>query len=225
MANQKSTRTFKDTVFQHLATVGKALSSSTRLEILEVLSQAPRTVESIAQEVDQSVANTSHHLQSLKRARLVTSSRDGLYVTYSLSGDDVAVLLEQLNDVASRHIADLEKLSQEFFSARDGLEAIDKDTLLERLRDDDVVLIDVRPEEEYHSGHLPGALSVPVDSLEAQMARLPRDRTIVAYCRGPYCALSADAVKRLRQEGFDARRSDVSVITWSDDPRPGETGR
>ena len=220
MTDQKSNRTFKDAVYEHLATVGKALSSSTRLEILEVLCQAPRTVEAIARQVDQSVANTSHHLQALKRARLVTSRRDGLYVIYSLSGDDVAALLGQLNEVASRHIADLEQLSREFFDAREGLEAIGKKTLLERLRDDEVVLIDVRPEEEYDSGHLPGALSVPVDDLEARMADLPRDRTIVAYCRGPYCALSAEAVKRLREEGFEARRTEVSVALHPFRPPP-----
>ncbi len=217
MTEQRTNRTFKDAVYEHLATVGKALSSSTRLEILEVLSQAPRTVEAIAGQVDQSVANTSHHLQALKKARLVTSTRDGLYVIYSLSGDDVAALLGQLNEVARRHIADLEQLSQEFFDAREGLEAIDKKTLLERLRHDEVVLIDVRPEEEYDTGHLPGAVSVPVNSLEARMADLPRERTIVAYCRGPYCALSAQAVKRLREEGFDVYRSDVTVSTWSDE--------
>ena len=225
MTEHTTTRTFKDAVYQHLATLGKALSSSTRLEILEVISQAPRTVESIADEVDQSVANTSHHLQVLKKARLVTSRRDGSYAIYSLSGDDVAVLLEHFNDVARRHIADLEKLSREFFSARDGLEAIDKQTLLERLRDDDVVLIDVRPEQEYHSGHLPGAVSIPIDTLEAQMASLPRDRTIVAYCRGPYCALSADAVKSLRDKGFEAYRAEVSASSFSADPQSGVSER
>ena len=224
MSDSKTTRTFKDAVYEHLATVGKALSSSTRLEILEVLSQAPRTVESIAGQVDQSVANTSHHLQALKRARLVTSTRDGLYVIYSLSGDDVAALLGQLNEVASQHIDDLEQLCRAFFDAREGLEAIGKETLLERLREGEVVLIDVRPEEEYDSGHLPGALSVPVEALEARIADLPRDRTIVAYCRGPYCALSAEAVKRLREEGFEALRTEVSVSDWSDESTSGVSG-
>ena len=209
-----NTREFKDAVYEHLATVGKALSSSTRLEILEVLSQAPRTVESIAGEVDQSVANTSQHLQKLKKARLVTSTRDGVHVIYTLSGDDVAPLLEQLNRVATGHIAELEKLSRDFFTARDGLESVDQDTLLQRLKDDDVVLIDVRPEEEYSAGHLPGAISVPLNELEAHLANLPRGRSIVAYCRGPYCALSADAVRQLRAKGFEARRTEVSVSTW-----------
>ncbi len=208
------TRTFKNAVYDHLATVGKALSSSTRLEILEVLAQAPRTVDSIAAEVDQSVANTSQHLQKLKKARLVTGRRDGLYVIYSLSGEDVVELLDKLNRVADEHIKELEELATEFFGERDGLEAVDHHTLLERIKDGTAVLIDVRPEEEYDAGHLPGALSIPVDELEAHIESLPTDRTIVAYCRGPYCAWSAEAVNQLRARGYDARRADVSAPFW-----------
>lgn len=209
------TRTFKNAVYDHLATVGKALSSSTRLEILEVLAQAPRTVDSIATEVDQSVANTSQHLQKLKKARLVTGRRDGLHVIYSLSGKDVVEMLDQLNQVAGKHIKELEALATEFFGERDGLEAVDHHTLFERIKDGSAVLIDVRPEEEYDAGHLPGALSIPIDELEAHIESLPTDRTIVAYCRGPYCAWSADAVTQLRAKGYDARRADVSAPSWN----------
>jgi rhodanese-related sulfurtransferase/DNA-binding transcriptional ArsR family regulator len=208
---QTPSRTFKSAAYAHLAEVGKALSSPARLEMLELLAQAPRTVDVLAGEIDQSVANTSHHLQALKRAQLVTARRDGVHVIYSLAGADVAALLVQLQAVAAQHIAGLDKLTREFFAAPDGLEAVDRDTLLARLRANDVVLLDVRPEHEFQAGHLPGALSVPLETLEARLADLPRHRTIVAYCRGPFCTLSAEAAHRLRALGFDARRSDVSI--------------
>lgn len=210
MSKSKS-RTFKNAAYAHLAEVGKALSSPARLEILELLAQAPRTVEVLAGEIDQSVANTSHHLQALRRAHLVTTERDGLHVVYSIAGADVAELLVHLQDVATRHIAGLEALTREFFDDPAGFEPVDRDTLLERLRARDVTLLDVRPEQEYAEGHLPGALSVPLALLESRLDQLPRDRTIVAYCRGPFCTLSAEAVRRLRELGFDARRSDISV--------------
>jgi rhodanese-related sulfurtransferase len=208
---RSTSRTFKNAAYAHLAEVGKALASPARLEILELLAQAPRTVEVLAGEIDQSVANTSHHLQALKRAQLVATERDGLHIVYSLAGTDVATLLVQLQAVAARHIAGLEKLTREFFEDPDGLEAVDRETLLARLRANDVVLLDVRPEHEFEAGHLPGALSIPLEALDARLADLPRDRTIVAYCRGPFCTLSAEAAGRLRALGFDARRSDVSI--------------
>ena len=204
-------RTFKNAAYAHLAEVGKALSSPRRIEILELLSQAPRTVEVLAGEIGQSTANTSHHLQALKRARLVTTERDGLHVIYDLSGSDVAGLIAGLHAVATFHIADLEKLTREFFDDPAGNEPIDRDTLLIRLREADVFLVDVRPQAEFEAGHLPGALSLPLADLEARLSELPRDRTIVAYCRGPFCTFSAEATRRLRALGFDARRSDVSV--------------
>lgn len=208
--SKTKTREFKDAAYRHLAIVGKALSSSTRLEML---AQAPRTVESLAGQVNQSVANTSQHLQKLKKAHLVTSEREGLHVTYALSGPDVGRLVGELNEVATSHLEGLEKLAAEFFDGRDGLEVVDQATLLERLRNDEVVLIDVRPREEFEAGHLPGARSVPVEEVEAHVQSLPRDRAIVAYCRGPYCTFSAKAVQVLREQGFEAFRSDVSVIS------------
>jgi rhodanese-related sulfurtransferase/DNA-binding transcriptional ArsR family regulator len=204
-------RSFKNAAYAHLSEVGKALSSATRLEILELLAQAPRTVEVLAAEVEQSVANTSHHLQVLKRARLVTGERDGLHVVYSVAGEDVGTLLSTMQAVALRHLDALDKLTRDYFAKRDALEAIDPHTLLVRLRADDAVLIDVRPEHEFAAGHIPGALSVPLSALEAHLESLPKDRTIIAYCRGPFCALSADAARRLRELGFDARRTDATV--------------
>lgn len=214
-------RAFKDAAYAHLAEVGKALSSPARLEILELLAQAPRTVEVLAGEIEQSVANTSHHLQALKRAQLVATRRDGLHVVYSLAGADVAALLVQLQAVAAEHVAALEKLTREFFDDPAGLEPLDRDALLARLHTSDVVLLDVRPEREFDAGHLPGALSIPLPALEARLAELPKGRTIVAYCRGPFCTLSADAARRLRALGFDAVRSDVSVhsLALEGDPR------
>lgn len=203
-------RSFKNAAYTHLAEVGKALSSPARLEILELLAQAPRSVEVLAGEIDQSVANTSHHLQALKRAQLVTTEREGSRVVYSLAGADVAALLGQLQAVAAAHVAGLERLTRAFFADRDGLEPVDRDTLRMRLQSGEVVLLDVRPEHEFLAGHLPGALSMPLATLEARLGELPRDRAIVAYCRGPFCALSAEAARRLRALGFDARRTDAS---------------
>jgi rhodanese-related sulfurtransferase/predicted transcriptional regulator len=206
-------REFKNAAYAHVADVGKALAHPTRLELLELLAQAPRTVEALAREVDQAVANTSHHLQTLKRARLVVARRAGQFVEYSLAGEDVATLLAALQRVAGEHLAALQNLTRDYFAARDGLEALDPTALLRRLREDDAVLVDVRPEHEYAAGHLPDALSIPLPELEQRLGELRRDRPIIAYCRGPYCALSADAARRLRQLGFDARRTDASVTT------------
>lgn len=209
--NDPESRDFKNAAYTHLAEVGKALSSPARLEILELLAQAPRTVEVLAHEIDKSVANTSHHLQALKRARLAKSERDGLHVIYSLAGEGVAGLLAQLQSVAALHVAGLEKLTREYFADRDDLEAIDGETLLARVQAEDVVLVDVRPEHEFAAGHLPGALSIPLADLASRLDELPRDRAIVAYCRGPFCTFAAEAARRLRERGFDARRTDVSV--------------
>lgn len=211
--SQLTSRTFKNEAYALLAEVGRALSSPARVEILELLAQAPRTVDVLAGEIEQSVANTSHHLQALKRARLVHASRDGLHMRYALSGDDVGALVAELQRVAERHIADLELLMGRFFAETDDLEVLSADALRERMRAGDVVLIDVRPANEFEERHLPDAISIPLDALEARMSELPRDKTIVAHCRGPLCTYAATAVRVLRGEGFDARRSDVSVHT------------
>jgi rhodanese-related sulfurtransferase/DNA-binding transcriptional ArsR family regulator len=210
-----TSRAFKSAAYAHLADVGKALASPARLEILELLAQAPRSVEALAGEIDQSVTNTSHHLQALRRARLVTAARDGLRVVYALSGDDVARLLVHLHGVAARHVADVDRLTRAYLDDPGGVEAIDRDTLIDRLRAGQVTLIDVRPEREYVAGHVPGALSMPLDTVEARVGDLPRDRAIVAYCRGPFCTFSAEAARKLRALGFDARRTDLSVHSFS----------
>ena len=213
---------FKRAAYTHLAEVGKALASPARLEILELLAQAPRTVEVLAGEIGQSMANTSHHLQTLKRAQLVRGERDGVHVCYSLSGPEVGAVLVQLQAIATQYMAGLDKLTREFFEDPEGLEALDRDTLLARLSEGAAVLVDVRPAHEFAAGHIPGALSVPLNALEEHLADLPRDRTIVAYCRGHFCTLSAQAVRRLRAEGFDARRTSVSVHSVPSLPACGE---
>ncbi len=204
-------RTFKTAAYGHLAGLGKALASPARLELLELLAQAPRTVEVLAGEIQQSTANTSHHLQTLKRAQLVHSHRQGLHVVYSLAGEDVAALTALLQEIGGRHLAGLEKLKRDYFQARDQLEPIDAQTLLQRLEAEEVTLVDVRPEHEYAAGHLPQALSIPLADLDDRLDLLPEDTTIVAYCRGPFCTFSIEAVEKLRALGYQAVRAEVSV--------------
>lgn len=204
-------RTFKNSAYGLLADLGKALSSGPRVELLELLAQAPRTVEALSREIEQSVANTSHHLRVLRQAQLVTSRRDGLFVVYAIASPEVSDLLVGLQRVGQRHLATLDRLTHDFFSARDALEPVDQDTLLDRLRAGEVTLIDVRPEHEFATDHLPGALSIPVQELEQRLADLPPDRPVIAYCRGPFCVLSATAADRLRALGYDARRAAASV--------------
>lgn len=203
-------RAFKSAAYGLLAEVGRALSSPARLELLELLAQAPRSVEALAAELGQSVANTSHHLQALKRARLVSATRRGAHVQYRLSGPEVAALLRQLQAVAATHLAELDRLSRDFFDDPAGFAPLDAAGLRARLQAGEVLLLDVRPAEEHAAGHLPGAWSAPLDRFATWVAALPADRAIIAYCRGPYCAFSAEAVRRLRALGFDARRADIA---------------
>ncbi len=204
-------RNFKNASYEYLAEVAKGLSSPTRLEILDLLTQSERNVESIAGEIDESVANTSHHLQALKKARLVRSRRDGNHVVYQVAGDDVCDLFTVLQTTAHRRVEELRELAEDFFAGRDELEPLELDELFARVRDEDAILIDVRGRDEFDSGHVPGALSIPLDELEERLSELPRTRSIIAYCRGPYCALSARAASLLRNEGYDARRLEASV--------------
>lgn len=206
-----SSRPLKRAAYGHLAAVGKALANDTRLEILELLVQGPRTVEAIARAVHQSVANTSHHLHALKRAHLVHGQRDGQHVRYAVSGPEVGTLLGALHRTASRHVAELQQLTSALHDAPDALEPVDAATLRQRLADDAVTLVDVRPANEFDAGHLPGARSVPLEELDRHLATIPHDKPIVAYCRGPFCTFASEAARRLRLAGFDARRSEVAV--------------
>lgn len=207
-------RQFKDTIYEQFARIGKAVSSPRRLELLDLLSQGPRTVEALANLTGQSLANTSHHLKVLRGARLVEGTKSGLYVTCRLAGDDVATFWRALRDLGEAHLAEVEVATRQFLEDRGQMERVDADALVARVRAGDVTLLDVRPAEEYGVGHIPGATSVPLDALEQRIAELPRDREVVAYCRGPFCVLAVEAVKLLRESGFRAVRLEDGVGEW-----------
>ncbi len=205
-------RQFKDAIYQHLAQVGKAFSSPLRLELISLLAQRPHAVADLATQCGQSIANTSQHLQVLKHAHLVQTERQGSSIIYQLQ-PGVAEALVVLQDLAEARVRELEQLKADFFADRDGLQPIDTQTLRDRLQDGSVTLIDVRPAAEYSHHHLPGARSIPLTELEARLSELPKGREVVAYCRGPYCVFSADAVRLLRERGFAARRLESGADT------------
>jgi rhodanese-related sulfurtransferase len=207
-------REFKDRLFGQFARVGKALASPKRLEIVDLLAQGERTVEEIARETAMSVASASQHLQVLKAARMVEARREGLYIHYRLAEEDVFRTWQAVRALAESRLAELDGVVEAYLQYREELEAVDAAELMERLSDGNVVVLDVRPEEEYRAGHIPGALSVPVDALEAALQTLPRDQEMVAYCRGPYCVFSDEAVAFLRSRGYRARRLRQGLPDW-----------
>jgi rhodanese-related sulfurtransferase len=204
----------KAVIYAEVARVGKAVGNAIRLELLELLSQRPWTVEALAREVGEGVANVSHHLQVLRRSRLVEAEREGQFVTYRLADPGVGTFFATLRALAESRLTEIEHISRDFLEHRGPFEAIDPKTLARKLRGGEVVLLDVRPEDEYRAGHLPGAVSVPLGELEARLAELPTDREVVAYCRGPYCLMSLDAVEILNARGFRARRLEDGVLEW-----------
>lgn len=208
------TRRFKDAIYEQVSRIGKAVSAPKRLELLDLLCQGPRTVERLAEQVGMSVANASQHLQILRAARLVEADKQGLYVEYRLSDDEVGQFFHDLRRVAESRLAEIERVTRGYLERRGALEAVDRDELLRRVRNSEVTLLDVRPSEEYHAGHIPGALSVPLPELKQRLTKLPKGREIVAYCRGPYCVMALDAVDLLRKNGFRARRMEQGVIEW-----------
>jgi rhodanese-related sulfurtransferase len=204
----------KAALFDAQASVAQALGSGRRAEIVDLLAQGERSVEEIATEIDQSVANTSQHLQVLARAGLVRSRREGTRVFYRLASERVAELWAAVRDVAVRHVAEVGVLADEYLGVRDEVEQLSAEELEQRLARDQVVLLDVRPESEYRAGHIVGARSAPRDELPFLLSKLPRRREIVAYCRGPYCVYADDAVRLLRERGLKARRLDVGFPEW-----------
>lgn len=212
----------KAALFDALASAAQALGSGRRAEIVDLLSQGERSVEEIAIEIDQSVANTSQHLQVLARAGLVRSRREGTRVFYRLASERVGDLWAAVRDVAVRHVAEVGVLADEYLGERDEVEQLSAEELEQRLARDQVVLLDVRPEPEYRAGHIAGARSVPLDELPSLVPTLPRRREIVAYCRGPYCVYADDAVRLLRERGLKARRLDVGFPEWRRAGRPVE---
>jgi ArsR family transcriptional regulator len=215
--NAVSSRSAASVVRSALAEVAKALGHEHRIEIVEQLAQGPRSVDALATRVGLSVANASQHLQQLRRAGLVNSQRDGKRVVYRLADDaetDIVALIGGLQRVAEHTVATMERVIRAYFQARDELEPVPTGELLTRLRDGSVVLLDVRPQDEYGLGHLPGALNIPLRELESRLGELPRDQEIVAYCRGPYCVLSFEAVAALRARGFRVRRFEEGFPEW-----------
>lgn len=204
----------KEQLYHLFARVGRALASPRRLELLDLLVQAPRTVEELAQETHMSVANTSQHLQRLKEARLVVSERDGLHIRYCVANPAVARLWLELRAVAERQLAEVERTLDTYRPRRHAFEQISVDELRARLRRGDVVLLDVRPDVEYQAGHLPGAISVPLDELERRLGELPKGKTIVAYCRGPYCVYADQALELLAERGWNVARLEEGVAEW-----------
>jgi rhodanese-related sulfurtransferase len=212
--NAAAHREFKDRLFEQFARVGKALASPKRLEIVDLLAQGERTVEEIARETAMSVASASQHLQALKGTRMVEARREGLYAHYRLADEDVFRTWQAIRALAESRLAEVDRVVETYLEDRESLEAVDAAELLERLSEGNVVVLDVRPEEEYRAGHIPGALSVPVDALEAALQMLPREREMVAYCRGPYCVFSDEAVTFLRSRGYRARRLRQGLPDW-----------
>ena len=205
----------KQAIYQHLADVAQALGHPHRLELLEHLAQGVRSVEELSARAHLTFANTSRHLQILRRARLVESERRGKNVLYRLAGDaEVVALVKALGRVGERNIAEIGRVVSDYFRARDVLEPVSRDDLLSRLQDDVVTVLDVRPGDEFALGHLPGALNIPFAELERRLGELPPDREVIAYCRGPYCVLSFEAVAALRARGYRIRRLEDGYPEW-----------
>lgn len=221
---QPPQRAFKDRLYGQYARIGKALANAHRLEVLELLSQSERTVESLATELDLSLANTSQHLQVLKRAGLVETRRDGLFIHYRLADPAVVELSHVLRVVAERRFAELERLVREHFKSRVTGEAVEMPELLKRAGKGDVVIVDTRPVREYLAGHIAGAISLPVGDLQRRLRSLPRQKEYVAYCRGPYCVYADRAVELLRRSGRHARRLREGFPEWQAAGLPVEIG-
>ena len=207
-------RTAKDALFEAFAEVAKALASGRRAEIVDVLAQGERSVEDVAGEIDQSVANTSHHLRALARAGLLTTRRDGTRIYYALASDQVGGLWSAVREVAEAHVDGLERLASAYLGDRDGIEVVDRAELAARIEQGQVVVLDVRPPGEYSAGHITGARSMPIDELRRRLDALPADADVVAYCRGPYCVYADDAVRELRERGFRASRLEDGFPEW-----------
>lgn len=207
-------RRFKDAIYAQFARVGKAVSAPKRLELLDLLGQSPRTVEALAEQAAISVANASQHLQVLRAARLVDANKRGLYVEYRLADAEVSRFLKTLTGLAESRLAEVEQVTRDYFERRGAMEGVPGQELMRRVRRGEVTVLDVRPVEEYRAGHIPGALSIPVSQLATRLKELPKNREIVAYCRGPYCIMAVDAVKLLREKGFKAHRLDQGIVDW-----------
>ncbi|HEV3471994.1 MAG TPA: metalloregulator ArsR/SmtB family transcription factor [Actinomycetota bacterium] len=217
-------RAAKEALFDEFARVAKALSSGRRAEIVDVLANGERSVESLAQELDLTVANVSQHLQVLRRAGLVKGRRDGTFIYYGLAAPEVVTFWRSLQDIAGNRVSEVERLARAYLGDHDGLEAITKDELKKRLRNKDVFVLDVRPPEEFEAGHIPGALSIPAGELKRRLRELPKNKEIVAYCRGQYCSFAPEAVRYLASKGYDAKLLREGLPDWALAGLPVEHG-
>lgn len=206
-------RRFKEKAYEQLGRVGKAVSSPRRIELLELLSQAPRSVAELAELADMSVANASQHLQTLREARLVDSKRDGNHVIYGLAGPEVASFVVALRSLAEARLVELRAVESDYLDEAD-VDSVDAEQVWERIDNGEAAVVDVRPQREFEAGHIDGAISMPLDEVNTRLDELPDNRQVVVYCRGPFCTLAADAVRLLRKEGFDAVRLRDSYADW-----------
>lgn len=218
-------RAAKDSLFDAFSSVAKALGSGRRTELVDVLAQGERSVEELAAEIHQSTANTSHHLRALAHAGLVRTRREGTRIIYALSSDRVGELWAALRDVAVSHVAGIDGLAGAYLGSDDGMEPMTRDELARRLRRRDVVVVDVRPVEEYEAGHIRGARSVPPSEVHRRLRELPDDVEVVAYCRGPFCVYANEAVAALRERGVPARRLEDGFPEWRRAGLPVTTGK
>jgi rhodanese-related sulfurtransferase len=211
-----STTTFnpKREVFENLARIGTALSSAVRLDLLELLAQGERGVDELAELTGASVANTSQHLQKLKQVGLIVGRKEAQFVKYRLAGDEVIALLNALGAAGQAYLADVDRIVRLYFTAKDEMEPVPATELLQRAKKGLVTVLDVRPPEEFAAGHVPGAINIPIHQLEKRLAELPKRKEVVAYCRGPYCLMSYDAVHFLRKKGLKARRLQDGLPEW-----------
>lgn len=217
-------RDIKDLLYEQVARIGKTLSSPKRLEIIELLAQGEKTVEALAAEIDIDIKLASAHLRALREARLVETRRDGKYVVCRLSGTDVATLWIALRGVAQEHLVELKVALERWVAAPERLAAMDRKTLLQRARKNEIVVLDVRPEVEFHAGHLPFARSMPVDEIEQRLGELPKGKEIVAYCRGAFCLMTDEACKLLSAKGYRVRKMAEGVTDWVAAGLPIEAG-
>ena len=217
-------RQFKDRLYGQFARLGRALASPYRLELLDLLAQSERTVESLAAETGATLANISQHLQILRNAGLATARKEGLFVHYRVADPAVSTLCASLRTVAERQDAELDRIVREHFGDRDEPEPVEMTELLRRARAGDVIVVDARPANEYAAGHIPGALSIPIDDLKQRLQQLPKAKPYVAYCRGPYCVYADQAVAQLRAAGRRARRLAVGLPEWKSAGLPVEVG-
>ncbi|MFP5352457.1 MAG: ArsR/SmtB family transcription factor [Actinomycetota bacterium] len=208
-------RAAKEALFDEFARVAKALASGRRAEMVDVLANGERSVESLAAELGLTVANVSQHLQVLRRAGLVKGRRDGTFIYYGLAAPEVVTFWRSLQEIAGSRVADVERLARVYIGDHDGLEAVTKDELKKRLRNQDVIVLDVRPPEEFDAGHIPGAVSLPLSELKRRLRDLPKDKEIIAYCRGRYCSFAPEAVRYLTNKGYDAKLMGEGLPDWA----------